>query len=36
MRLSHVGIITNEIPVGKSVEIEGELIATEFPDNHSI
>jgi len=27
----HVGIITNEIPVGKSVEIEDELIPTEFP-----
>ena len=26
-----VGIITNEIPVGKSVEIEDELIPTEFP-----
>ena len=28
---NHVGIITNEIPVGKSVEIEDELIPTEFP-----
>ena len=26
-----VGIITNEIPVGRSVEIEDELIPTEFP-----
>jgi len=26
-----VGIITNEVPVGKSVEIEDELIPTEFP-----
>jgi len=28
----HVGIITNEIPVGKSVKIEDELIPTEFPE----
>ena len=28
---NHVGIITNEIPVGKSEEITDELIATEFP-----
>ena len=28
---NHVGIITNEIPVGKSAEIEDELIPTEFP-----
>ena len=28
---NHVGIITNEIPVGRSVEIEDELIPTEFP-----
>ena len=28
---NHVGIITNEIPVGKSIEIEHELIPTEFP-----
>ena len=28
---NHVGIITNEIPVGKSEEIAGELIPTEFP-----
>jgi len=28
---NHVGIITNEIPVGKSVEIKDELIPTEFP-----
>jgi len=27
-----VGIITNEIPVGKSIEIEDELIPTEFPE----
>ena len=27
----HVGIITNEIPVGKSEEIADDLIATEFP-----
>ncbi len=26
-----VGIITNEVPVGKSVEIAGELIPSEFP-----
>ena len=28
---NHVGIITNEVPVGKSVEIEDNLIPTEFP-----
>ena len=28
----HVGIITNEVPVGKSEEIVGELIPTEFPE----
>ena len=28
---NHVGIITNEIPVGRSVQIEDELIPTEFP-----
>jgi hypothetical protein len=28
---NHVGIITNEIPVGKSAEIEDNLIPTEFP-----
>ncbi|WP_316505578.1 hypothetical protein [Nitrosopumilus sp.] len=27
-----VGIISNEVPVGKSVEIAGELIPTEFPE----
>ena len=27
----HVGIIANEVPVGKSVEIVDELIPTEFP-----
>ena len=29
---NHVGIITNEIPVGRSLEIEDELIPTEFLD----
>ena len=28
---NHVGIVTNEIPVGKLIEIEDELIPTEFP-----
>jgi len=28
----HVGIITNEIPVGKSVEIQDEIIPTEYPE----
>ena len=28
---NHVGIVTNEIPVGRSVQIEDELIPTEFP-----
>ncbi|MGI9567815.1 MAG: hypothetical protein ACR2LL_12495 [Nitrosopumilus sp.] len=27
----HVGIITNEVPVGKSEEIAGDLIPSEFP-----
>ena len=29
---NHVGIVTNEVPVGKSIEIAGDLIPSEFPD----